>query len=153
MPIPTIFHQFIVDFLYNLFKAFVAGHASGRVLFAPLPIRLWSGKFREPDIMYLRPERIRDVHGQPLGHDLVMEVVSGSDEDRKRDLDTKRKEYAQADLPEYWIVDPQEQRIIVLTLDGQSYQSTGSSDLVRKQLPCSCRLCGGSGGCFRGRQG
>jgi len=37
------------------------------------------------------------------GADLVKEVVSGSEDDRQRDLVTKRREYAQAGIPEYWI--------------------------------------------------
>jgi Uma2 family endonuclease len=125
LPMPTIFHQLIVEFLYTLLKAFVTAHASGLVLFAPLPVRLGSGKYREPDIVYLRPERVRDLHGQPDGADLVMEVVREGSEDRQRDLETKPREYAAAGIAEYWIVDPQEQRITVLTLDGQTYREHG----------------------------
>ena len=54
-----------------------------------------------------------------------MEVVSEGAENRKRDLETKRQEYAEAGISEYWIVDPQEQRITVLTLDGQTYRVHG----------------------------
>lgn len=49
---------------------------------------------------------------------LVMEVVSGGPQDRKRDLVIKRAEYAAAGIPEYWIVDPESRRITVLTLVG-----------------------------------
>jgi Uma2 family endonuclease len=59
------------------------------------------------------------------GADLVMEIVSGSDDDRRRDLVTKRSEYALAGIPEYWIVDPREGRITVLHLDGDSYALHG----------------------------
>ena len=67
-------------------------------------------------------------HARPIsteeyweGADLVMEVVSPGDEDRRRDLKTKREEYAQAGIPEYWIIDPELERITVLTLEGQTY--------------------------------
>lgn len=129
LPMPTIFHQFVVEFLHTALKAFVAAKATGRALFAPLPVRLWAGKFREPDVIYLRPERLTKVHGQPEGADLVMEVVSEGAENRERDLETKRDEYARAGIAEYWIVDPQEQRITVLTLDGQSYREHGVFNL------------------------
>jgi Uma2 family endonuclease len=125
LPMPTMFHQLIVDFLFTLLKAFIAAQGSGKVFFAPLPVRLGSGKYREPDIVYLRPERIRDLRSQPDGADLVMEVVSEGEENRQRDLETKRQEYAQAGIPEYWIVDPEEQRITVLTLDGAAYREHG----------------------------
>src|SRR5262249_24252580 len=50
-----------------------------------------------------------------------MEVVSEDDEERRRDLDTKRREYARAGIPEYWIVDRREERITVLRLAGKRY--------------------------------
>jgi Uma2 family endonuclease len=50
-----------------------------------------------------------------------MEVVSGEAEDRHRDLVTKRRDYARAGIPEYWIVDPQEERMLVLRLAGKRY--------------------------------
>jgi Uma2 family endonuclease len=125
LPMPTAFHQLIVDFLHSLLKAYVAAHAAGFVLFAPLPVRLWQGKFREPDIVYVRRERVPNLRGQPQGADLAMEVVSEGADNRRRDLEIKRQEYAAARILEYWIVDPQEQRITVLTLDGQSYRVHG----------------------------
>src|SRR4051812_518291 len=37
LPMPTLLHQLLVDFLHSLLKAFVAANAAGKVLFAPLP--------------------------------------------------------------------------------------------------------------------
>jgi Uma2 family endonuclease len=125
LPMATLFHQFIVNYLHGILEAFVLSHSSGRVLFAPLPVHLWSGKFREPDIIYFRPHRVKDVHGQPEGADLVVEVVSEGEENRHRDLVTKRQEYAAAGISEYWIVDPQERQITVLVLEGQAYREHG----------------------------
>jgi Uma2 family endonuclease len=70
-----------------------------------------------------RAERFADRY--PTGADLVMEVVSGSGIDRERDLVIKRHEYAQAGIPEYWIVDPQEEQIIVCHLAGELYEEVG----------------------------
>jgi Uma2 family endonuclease len=125
LPMATIFHQFLVNYLHGILEAFVLSHSLGRVLFAPLPVHLWSGKFREPDIIYFRPHRVKDVHGQPEGADLVVEVVSEGEENRYRDLVTKRQEYAAAGISEYWIVDPQERQITVLVLEGQAYREHG----------------------------
>src|SRR5205085_9574681 len=83
------------------------------------------GKIREPDLVYVRPERLRLAGEFYEGADLLMEVVSTDPRDRARDLETKRVEYARAGIPEYWIVDPQEQRITVLALDGQTYRVHG----------------------------
>lgn len=45
-----------------------------------------------------------------------MEVVGGGRKDRHRDYKDKRPTYVQARIREYWILDPDEERIIVLTL-------------------------------------
>jgi Uma2 family endonuclease len=46
-------------------------------------------------------------------------VVSSSNPGH--DLETKRKEYAQAGIAEYWIVNPDGERITVLRLDEDHY--------------------------------
>jgi Uma2 family endonuclease len=125
LPMPTILHQAMVLFLYGLLNPFVRGHGPGEVFVAPCRIRIAPGKYREPDVFYVRPERVRDRQQPPEGADLVMEVVSGDPLDRKRDLVEKRDEYAKAPIPEYWIVDPQERMITVLTLDGTTYRVYG----------------------------
>ena len=51
--------------------------------------------------------------------------MSDDEEDRQRDLEVKRLEYAQAGIAEYWIVDPLEHKILVLTLDGSTYRVAG----------------------------
>jgi len=53
----------------------------------------------------------------------VVEIVS--EDGRERDLIEKRADYAEAGIPEYWIVDPKENRIEVLTLRGGSYATHG----------------------------
>jgi Uma2 family endonuclease len=55
--------------------------------------------------------------------DLVAEVVTESDP--TRDWEVKRAEYAQAGIPEYWIVDPRVNQITVLKLDGTEYAVHG----------------------------
>jgi Uma2 family endonuclease len=125
LPMPTLVHQLVVAFLYGRLEAFVTARRAGKVLFAPLPVRLTRGKFREPDIVYLSRPRLRRSRDYPTGADLVMEVVSDDEESRSRDLVVKRKEYAKARIPEYWIVDPQRPRIVVLTLRGQAYREAG----------------------------
>ncbi len=126
-PMPTKTHQRIVLFLYRLLWAFIeTHHLDSELLTAPLPVRLWPQKYREPDLIYLSPTHPARHEGKyPSGADLVVEVVSGSGQDRQRDLVTKREEYAAAGIPEYWIVDPQEEQIIVLTLAGKTYQEHG----------------------------
>lgn len=126
-PMPTTSHQMMVAYLYGLLHSFVTSRDLGSVLFAALPVRLWRRKFREPDVVFMHKDhadRIREKYWK--GADLVMEVVSGGKEDRKRDLVDKRREYARAGIPEYWIVDPQEEKCTVLRLAGRRYVAHGT---------------------------
>jgi Uma2 family endonuclease len=120
LSMPTTTHQLIMLFLYRALLAFTAPSERGTVLVAPLPMRLRSGKFREPDVLFMlkgNAHRVGDQYWE--GADLVMEVVN--DGDRRRDLEIKRHEYARTGIPEYWIVDPQLRQITVLKLEGQRY--------------------------------
>jgi len=126
LPMPTIFHQRILKFLFNALQAFVTAQNLGEVLFMGVRVQLWPGKYREPDVVFMKAEhasRITEDYWE--GADLVMEVVSDGDEDRRRDLKDKRGEYARAAIPEYWIVDPKLGQITVLTLDGSTYAIHG----------------------------
>ncbi|MYC22918.1 MAG: Uma2 family endonuclease [Caldilineaceae bacterium SB0662_bin_25] len=124
LPLPTFSHQRIVAFLYRLLLGFVEDRGLGVVMFAPLRIQLGHGKFREPDLVFMAAEHA-DRLGEQFwqGADLVMEVVSP--DDPVRDKVTKRREYAQSGIPEYWIVDPTDASITVLTLQGQEYALHG----------------------------
>ena len=53
LPMPSQSHQFIVAFLYRALLQFVMEHDLGKVLFAPLRIQLWAGKYREPDLVFM----------------------------------------------------------------------------------------------------
>jgi len=93
---------------------------------AGIRVRLAPGRFREPDVAYLSSARAHDK-GEDFwtGADLVTEIVSGGAEDKVRDHVVKRREYAEAGIPEYWIVDPFEETITVLVLDGSVYRESG----------------------------
>ncbi|HEV3445420.1 MAG TPA: Uma2 family endonuclease [Gemmataceae bacterium] len=117
LPMPTETHQLIMLFMVRLLEAFTASHAPGIVLCAGMRIRLKNGRFRAPDVLYMKA--FWD------GADLVMEVVGPDPKDHRRDWQTKAREYARARIPEYWIIDLQERKVRVLVLKGTSYQVHG----------------------------
>jgi Uma2 family endonuclease len=136
LPTPTTAHQRIVRYLIGLLMS-LAGNR-GEVLFAPLRVRLRNGKFREPDVVFMLSEHSSRIGNQFWeGADLVMEIVS--EDDPERDLNTKRREYADAGIPEYWIIDPRTQTITVLKLQEQQYishdQSIGNGTVHSALLP------------------
>ncbi|MGF1478115.1 MAG: Uma2 family endonuclease [Cyanophyceae cyanobacterium] len=54
--------------------------------------------------------------------ELVVEVVSPGRENQERDYRYKRSEYAARGIQEYWIIDPQQARVTVLTLVSGMYE-------------------------------
>lgn len=124
-PMPTTRHQNIVGNVYVALRAYVQGNNLGRVGLAPLPVRLWQGKMREPDVMVMLRAHLNRVHEQYWEPpDLVVEVVSSGT--RKVDRTEKLHEYAQAAIPEYWIVEPETQTVEVYALAEQGYQQVAT---------------------------
>ena len=124
LSMPSIAHQRTARAVYKLLDAHVSARGLGEVFFAPTRVRVSPGKFREPDVFFIAKEhasRIQKDYCETAN--LTVEIVS--DDDRRRDLETKRFEYARAGIPEYWIVDPQKQEVMVLKLAGDRYDVHG----------------------------
>lgn len=100
-------------------------------------------KNRYPDLTIIREEHIQLLSKRntilltmpsPL---LVIEVVSPGEIQKERDYIAKRSQYQDCEIPEYWIVDPQTQTILVLELQGNIYTTIGTfnnNDLVKSPL-------------------
>jgi Uma2 family endonuclease len=96
-------------------------------------------KNRYPNLTIIREEHIQLLSKRntillsmspPL---LVIEVVSPGEIQRERDYIAKKLQYQDCSIPEYWIVDPQTQTILVLELTGDTYREIGNftnDDLV-----------------------
>jgi Uma2 family endonuclease len=121
LAMPTEAHQAILTLLTRALLQYLDPRG-GVLRFAPLRLRLQERNYREPDILVLLDRD--DPRRAPrywLGADWVLEVVSP--DDPARDLVTKRREYAAAGIPEYWIVNPLD--VTVLTLRGGRYAEHG----------------------------
>jgi Uma2 family endonuclease len=129
LEMPTKSHQKIVHCLLNLLLAYLTEHDSGDAIGAPYRVRMRGATYREPDIVVFLKEHL-DRFGERYGEgaDLVVEIVSEGAASRLRDYEDKRRDYAQAGIPEYWIVDPIERRLTVLVLDGDDYAVHGEFD-------------------------
>ena len=116
LPLPTDFHQLILLRLSLALHLFVSTRRLGQVRFAPLPVRLWPGKVREPDLMFMSRE-LQDRIGRYWGvPDLAVEILSEGTEHKDREI--KRREYALAGVGEYWIIDPEAMTVETLRRDG-----------------------------------
>ena len=52
-PMPTLSHQLIAMFLYRILESYVSTKKLGTVVPAAYRVRLWEGKFREPDVVFM----------------------------------------------------------------------------------------------------
>ena len=141
LPVPSELHQDIVFLLATLLKDFVQPQYLGKVVIAPMKIKLWEGKFREPDVLFMsRKNYHRRGDNFWQGADLVMEVVSP--DDPKRDTEIKRAEYAKASISEYWLVNPLNETITVFTLPegADVYETHG--EFCKDEMAISVLLTG-----------
>lgn len=116
LPVPTDRHQTLLLFLSDEIRRW-----GGKVLMAPLRLRVRERKFREPDLVMLRdPKDPRRANRFWTGADLAIEVVSP--DKPERDYVDKREDYAEGGIPEYWIVDPQSETVFVLVLEEGRYR-------------------------------
>ncbi len=123
-PHPTNRHQVTVLEIAVRLRAFVRESDLGEVRVAPLPVRLWPGKVREPDVFVIARGHEDRIGEQACGvPDLVVEVLSPGTRDTDRG--EKLLEYAQAGVQEYWIVDVDERIIEVYVLKGNAFEMHG----------------------------
>jgi len=116
-------HSDIIDFIQEQLKIEIRRlNLDWVVRPGTVGVRTGTRKSRIPDLLvmteiqrqFLRTLSSGILHEPPL---LTIEIVSpGNPED---DYRYKRSEYAALGIPEYWIIDPQESKISILTLvDG-----------------------------------
>ncbi len=130
-PHPTHTHQRTVMRLAAAMYAFVTSHKLGTLQIAPLPVRLWPGKIREPDILFVAQEHHDRIHEQFYGPpDLVVEVLSPGT--WRIDRREKIVEYAQAGINEYWLVDPDACTVEVYVLREGAYALLGQWHIGEK---------------------
>ena len=116
LAMPSPGHQYIIIFLMDALRAVVEPEL-GRVLMCGIRVETVEDSVREPDLAFLRKENSgKETSRLWEGADLAVEVVSPDRKSRDRDYVEKRVEYAKARIAEYWIVDPQDEMITVLTL-------------------------------------
>ncbi len=96
-------------------------------------IAVSASQTRLPDLMAISSELAAILKAAQRGTitldmpppDLVVEVVSPGKANRERDYTEKREQYATRGISEYWIVDPNDQVVVVLRLEAGAYIEVG----------------------------
>ena len=125
VPSPSVKHQRISRTLMLLLAQFVDEYQLGEVFGAPLDVVFTEATFVQPDILFISHQRRgiigeQNISGAP---DLVVEILSPSTEERDRGI--KSQLYCRYGVQEYWLVDPEERTVEVLTLSPEGYQVLG----------------------------
>ncbi len=120
-PAPATRHQAVVQNLSVNLGSYVIKNRLGEVWTAPLDVRLGRETALQPDLIFISNARAGIIQedwiaGAP---DLVVEVLSPST--RAFDRGIKLPVYAEAGVPEFWIIDPQAKTVEVLKLQGKKY--------------------------------
>lgn len=110
-PAPDLRHQRILRDLAGSLWTHLWEHGGGEMLFAPVDVIFSNSNVVEPDLLFVPDDQRnilteKNIQGSPA---LVVEVVSDTRMDRVR----KRDLYERFGVSEYWIVDPDADRIEV----------------------------------------
>lgn len=139
LPMTARKHQKPLKGMEDALTKWCAEHQPDWEVYPPImPIRLWPGRLRDPDVRVLRPTDYSSDTEPPHGAALVVEIVSPQKRDRDRDYEAKVCDYARAGIPEYWIVDPESRRVKVLALADDAYRTHG--EFTGKETATSASL-------------
>ncbi len=111
---PNIKHQTASGNLFFIVGSHVRRRRLGLLLSAPCAVLLPGESAVEPDLLFVSAERRqilteRACEGPP---DLVVEILSPSNQ--AHDLERKRELYARHGIPEYLILEPNEENVLAL---------------------------------------
>ena len=130
MPTPTALHTNICHFLVHQWRGFFASQNINLMAITTVGVRTEKDSSRIPDVVVCTQELWSEILNRKgsgifdFGEipTLVVEVTS---DNWREDYIRKRAEYALVDIPEYWIINPKKQIIIVLSKpEGEhGYQS------------------------------
>lgn len=140
-PAPSSAHQEVVENLVAFLRqARLAGYGRGYV--APLDVVFDPHNVVQPDLFFIRQERLAivtraNVQGAP---DLIVEVLSPGT--RARDLGAKPRLYARFRVPFYWVVDPGTRTVQPYTLREEGYVA---EPVLRAGQTLTCPLFPGLG--------
>src|SRR4029079_16869556 len=137
--VPDLIHELVVSWLIHVLRGWLGQR--GFVLSSDGKYRVRSDRGRKPDVaVYLHPESrrppARGIVGVPP--DIVVEVISPSPRDERRDRIEKMDEYAAFGVPWYWIIDPRLQSLEIFELIDGRYARTACATEGRLEVVPGC---------------
>ena len=126
-PAPTTKHQISLGNLYRILSTHVFANHTGRLLLAPTDVILAATTVVQPDLVFVGNDRsqvvtTRGVEGAPT---LVVEILSPTT--HRTDRVTKAQLYARHNVPNYWLIDPDQRTLEVYELVIDHYDLAASA--------------------------
>ena len=122
-PAPNIRHQRIILKFSQAIQSFLAYHPLGELFVSPCDVVLSPDPLQvvQPDLVYVSKERAAIVTAQNIQGvpDLVVEILSEGT--MLRDRREKFRLYERSGVPEYWIVDQEENTVFIYRLREGRY--------------------------------
>ena len=123
VPSPGWSHQTVLKKFFRILDDYITSRKLGELCFAPLDVVLSGEDVVQPDILFISKERShiiteKNIQGAP---DLIIEILSPATAGRDKGL--KRKLYAKYGVKEYWIADPENKRVEVMTLGEKGFET------------------------------
>jgi len=129
-PSPTTLHQLVISDLHAALYVFLKGAKTGKVI--PSPVDVYFENYDsvvQPDLIVILNEdlaqiKVDGIYGAPA---IAIEILSTN---KLYDTQRKRALYEKAGVKEYFMIDPENKRTTLLTLNPagvyeQAYEETG----------------------------
>ncbi|HUP60082.1 MAG TPA: Uma2 family endonuclease [Thermoanaerobaculia bacterium] len=138
--VPDLVHELVVSWLVHVLRTWVG--RAGFVFGSEAKYAVRADRGRKPDVaVYLGSDGSHlPRHGiVRVPPDIVVEVVSPSPRDERRDRIEKMDEYAAFGVRFYWILDPSLQSLEVFELLGERYARAARATEGRMDPVPGCR--------------
>lgn len=114
-------HEDLFAFLFSLMRIYAEHKQWGKILGSRATMHLAFCRMFEPDILFVRKERMELLKKKQLegAADMVLEILSPWTRDY--DLREKRQVYHEAEIDEIWFIDDEEREIVVDRRKGKEY--------------------------------
>jgi Uma2 family endonuclease len=139
---PSFFHQWIIRQIFLALYPQIDRPGIGLTIWSPIGVFMPGCDPVQPDLLVIHANDMDIIHDRRIDGvpALIVEVLSPGN--AEKDTDTKRKAYARAGLPEYWIVRPATRDLLVYTEPDdslgdyvQSKRVAPDAELVSPTLP------------------
>lgn len=110
---PSWEHEIVVSWLIDVLRAWIRPRG-GFVLGSETKLAIAPGRGRKPDVVAYSGVRARSGSAAHLPPDIVVEVITATARDQRRDRIDKKADYAAFGVGQYWLVDPVARTLEVL---------------------------------------